>query len=353
MAIGVLPPSFADRRPAMRRRHLGAAVLAALASAVLCLPGAALASTRGSWDRADQRAVVRARLLGDQPGGFHGERSVAPVQLRGALRALGARLGTGPVAFSGTDVTVARFDAALVAQLGLADLARSVQAEARGAGLRPPARFGTEVVARQLRLRYNHPASDDRLELYPWDRITRAEAAYSLARVLELGGWETSYAREVLGRFRLPRYTAAQLAPLRIAVSKIGMPYVWAGETDRASSTYGYQAHGGYDCSGFVWRVYKLSGLAAGRRIGGRSAAAIAGEVPRSRRIRFGRVQPGDLLFFGAALFGGRATEAGIIHTGIALSREFMIHSSSQGVYVSPLFEDWRRAESAWARRVL
>jgi hypothetical protein len=30
-----------------------------------------------------------------------------------------------------------------------------------------------------------------------------------------------------------------------------------------------------------------------------------------------------------------------------------MIHSSSQGVYVSPLFDDWRRAEFSWARRVL
>jgi hypothetical protein len=38
---------------------------------------------------------------------------------------------------------------------------------------------------------------------------------------------------------------------------------------------------------------------------------------------------------------------------GIALSKDFMIHSSSQGVYVGPLFESWRRAEFAWARRVL
>jgi cell wall-associated NlpC family hydrolase len=49
-------------------------------------------------------------------------------------------------------------------------------------------------------------------------------------------------------------------------------------------------------------------------------------------------------------LFFGRPS---ITHVGIALSDKFMIHSSSQGVYVAPLFESWRQAEFAWARRVL
>jgi hypothetical protein len=29
-----------------------------------------------------------------------------------------------------------------------------------------------------------------------------------------------------------------------------------------------------------------------------------------------------------------------------------MIHASAQGVYVSPLFEPWRRAEFSWGRRL-
>jgi cell wall-associated NlpC family hydrolase len=131
------------------------------------------------------------------------------------------------------------------------------------------------------------------------------------------------------------------------------MPYVWGGETDGVSSVYGYQAHGGYDCSGFVWRVFKLSGLAAGGSIGGRTAAQMAGEIPRRARLRLDAIQPGDLLFFGPASFHSRATESSVIHVGIALSPHWMIHSSDQGVYVSSLDDSWRRDEFAWARRVI
>src|SRR5205823_358284 len=113
------------------------------------------------------------------------------------------------------------------------------------------------------------------------------------------------------------------------------------------------QVHGGYDCSGFVWRVFKLSGNPAGAKIGGRTAAQQASEIPKSRRLRLGQVRPGDLLFFGSAKFRSRATEANVIHEGIALSPDFAIHSSSQGVYVLPLYEGWLHDEFAWARRVL
>jgi len=63
------------------------------------------------------------------------------------------------------------------------------------------------------------------------------------------------------------------------------MPYGWGGESDGLSSRYGAQLHGGYDCSGFVWRVYKLSGNPAGLGIGGRTAAQMAGEIPKAQRL--------------------------------------------------------------------
>ena len=327
------------------------------APVALCLfafvPAAASASTAASWDRADQKAVVRAGVMANLPGGFQGQQPLSAQDMSSALGVVAAREGILRVALPAGTPSVATFDRVLVDQLGLADLASSVQAEARRAGLAPPSRFGTEVVARQLGLRFNHPASDDALELYPTDPITRAEAACSFARVLDMSQWETGYARQVLGQFKLPAYTSAQKAALRLAVSKIGMPYVWGGESDTTSSAYGFQAHGGYDCSGFVWRVYKLSGNPAGRRISGRTAAQMAGEIPKSQRIPFNRIQPGDLLFFGKARFRSKATEASVIHTGIAMSGQFMINSSDEGVTVAPLFEDWRRGEFSWARRVL
>jgi cell wall-associated NlpC family hydrolase len=141
---------------------------------------------------------------------------------------------------------------------------------------------------------------------------------------------------------------------LRVAVAKIGMPYIWGGETDGAGSWFGGQEHGGYDCSGFVWRVFKLSGFSSGRQIRGRTAASQAGEIRKSQRIRLDDVAPGDLVFFGAARFWQKATERRIVHEGIALSPDWMIHSSAQGVYVSQLrLDPWRAERFSWARRVL
>jgi cell wall-associated NlpC family hydrolase len=139
-----------------------------------------------------------------------------------------------------------------------------------------------------------------------------------------------------------------------VAVSKIGMPYIWGGETDRASRDYyGPQVHGGYDCSGFVWRTFKIAEHPAGNRITGRTAAQMAGEIRKGARLRADEVRAGDLVFFGRANFGSKATEAGVDHVGIALSEQWMIHASSQGVYVSSLEEGWRQDRFSWARRVL
>jgi cell wall-associated NlpC family hydrolase len=168
--------------------------------------------------------------------------------------------------------------------------------------------------------------------------------------VLRSGPWQLAAAREQLTAFTLPRYSSAQLAVLRIAVSKIGMPYVWGGTTD--SREDGLE-HGGYDCSGFAWRVYKVSGLSWGTKILGRTAAEQAGEIPRAQRIPLARVEGGDLLFFGSAHFNSKATEANVIHEGIALSDEWAIHSSGQGVYVLPLSSGWLADSFAWARRVI
>ena len=328
--------------------------LFALTLALAAVASPARAAMLATWDRPDQHVAAQAGLLHVlDDGDFHGDRPLTGGQLRQARDALAARLAVPPVNLGGLGprVSVAAFDRALVRQLGLADVAAAVQDQARRRGLHPPARFGTEVVARQLGLRFNHPwPQGERLELDPWDAITRAEAAYSLARVAQFGGWEVQAARDTLARFVLPRYTAAQRHALRIAVSRIGMPYIWGGETDGASAG---QVHGGYDCSGFAWRVLKLSGLPAGRRIRGRTAAQQAGEIRRSQRIRPSAVRPGDLLFFGPGRFWQKSTERRVVHEAIAMSGDFAIQSSGQGVYVSPLFEGWLHDEFTWARRIL
>ena len=288
---------------------------------------------------------------------FQGGNALTASQANAAMAALSRRLArqTGqPQARAATathsPVSVVTFDKMLVQQLGLSDVASHVQATAAAARLAPPSYFGTEVVARFLGLRYNHPTGTDALELFPSDPITRAESAWSLAQIAAFGDWNVSYARDTLMGFELPSMSAAQRQALAIAVSRIGYPYVWGGTTDNTSDGL---AHGGFDCSGFVWRVFKVSGLPWGRAIGGRTAAQQAGEIPRRQRLRAGQLRPGDLLFFGSAKFNSTATEANVIHEGIYLGDNWVIHSSDQGVYVLPLKGSWLGDQFAWGRRVI
>jgi cell wall-associated NlpC family hydrolase len=327
-----------------------ATVLAA-ALALLC---AGCSSAGAQTEQQAARTTVQAGMLQTASDGrFHGERLLTGAQLRAALAVLADDEQVALVPVASTErVSVTGFHRLLIAQLGLADVAAAVQASAAGAGLNPPARFGTEVVARLLGLRLNHPPSEERRELYPWEAITRAEAAWSLNQVY-LDPDRAAAVRAALAGFALPAYSESQRRALSIAVAKIGMPYVWGGELDHPGWLWGYQANGGYDCSGFAWRVFKLSGLPAGRAIRGRTAAQQAGEIARSARIRLADVAPGDLLFYGTAKFWQRATERRVTHMGIALGGGWMIQAAAQGVNVVPLTGPFSRTGFAWARRVL
>jgi cell wall-associated NlpC family hydrolase len=323
---------------------LGCAIVLAI-SGPLAAAAQSRRFTAANWDAAEQRLMVSDAVMSEVGGaaGFGGAGRLTAQDEVSALAAIAAREELAPIAFQANlPLTLVRFDALLVDQLGLGDVAEHVQQVAIAAGLAPPSYF--------LDLRYNHPTHEDALELYPWNPITRAEAAHSFAAVLGLESWALAGAREALSAFSLPQYTPNQREVLRIAVSKIGMPYVWGGTTDNTADGL---EHGGYDCSGFAWRVYKLSGLPWGEQILGRTAAQQAGEIPKSARIQLQGVQPGDLLFFGSAHFDSTATEANVIHEGIALSGQWAIHSSDQGVYVLPLDSGWLAQQFTWARRVL
>ncbi len=308
--------------------------------------------TAADWDASEQQLVVSEGVMSELGSvGFGGAAPLTPQAEGSALAAIAAHMGATPIASQAdAPITLVSFDALLVDQLGLGSVAEHVEEVAAGAGLSPPSYFGSEVVARYLGLRYNHPAGEDSLELYPWNPITRAEAAHSFAVVLGLESSALAAAGEVLMSFSLPQYSSAQREVLRIAVSKIGMPYVWGGTTDNTADGL---EHGGYDCSGFAWRVYKVSGLPWGRQILGRTAAQQAGEIPARERIHREEVQPADLLFFGSAHFNSKATEANVIHEAIALSSQWAINSSAQGVYVLPLTSGWLAESFTWARRVL
>jgi len=251
-------------------------------------------------------------------------------------------------------VTMAKLDLRLVQALGLGKAANEFVAGARAAGLKVPGRFGTEVVARLLGLRTNHPAELDSLELLPTDPATRAEAAYSAAQILRFSGWEVAGVQSLADSFALPQLSSWQSRILDTAVARIGMPYIWGGTSDGPESEFGVPSRGGYDCSGFVWRVYKLEPYAGGEALAsvlqGRTTFQMSGEVPPSKRIHFADLQPADVIFFGDN--GPRSQPAQVGHMGIYIGNGWFIHSSEYGVALATL-DGWYRREFAWARRPL
>ena len=139
------------------------------------------------------------------------------------------------------------------------------------------------------------------------------------------------------------------------AVSFVGYPYVWGGTSEASQQPFGKPAPGGFDCSGFVWRVFKLepfpgaSALASVLR--GRTTYEMSGEVPPAQRIRKAEnLQPGDLIFQGAG--GPKSKPAQVDHAGIYLGGGWFVHSSGSGTTLHP-FEGWYRDRFAWARRPL
>jgi cell wall-associated NlpC family hydrolase len=320
------------------------------------VPPASAASppAQKSWALPEIRIVTSQGLMGGgDPAAFHGEQPLTQGALARLVADLTQQEPATPANPTGT-VTMAGLDAALVRALDLSDAAAAFAAATRSAGLAPPARFGTEVVARLLGLRTNHPAAQDSLELRPNDPATRAEAAYSLAQILRSDEWRTQSVADAAATFELPAYTPMQTKILHTAVSLIGFPYVWGGTSEGPQSPFGVQATGGFDCSGFVWNVYKLHTYAAAPNLAavirGRTTMEMSGEVAKKLRIPLEKLAPGDVLFFGA--HGPKSKPAEVDHTGIYLGNGWLIHSSEYGVALAQL-DGWYAEGFAWARRPL
>ena len=250
-------------------------------------------------------------------------------------------------------VTIKQLDSAIVSYLDLGPAAAEIQKALEGDGLKPPPHTGTEVVARLLDLRFDHPAAQDSLELLPNESATRAEAAYSFARVLELGPSDSQWVQSIADAFALPTYTPWQKRVLTTAVDYVGYPYVWGGTSPTAEAPFGVSSSGGFDCSGFVWRVFKLTSYPGERDLAGvlrgRTTYEMSGEVPRSERIPAASLEPGDVMFFGV---GTHSKPGQVDHAAIYAGNGWLIESSGQGVTLTP-FEGWYRTSFAWGRRPL
>lgn len=125
-----------------------------------------------------------------------------------------------------------------------------------------------------------------------------------------------------------PIYTAEIESSLYKAINdRLGLPYLWAGTDDR-----------GYDCSGFVWRVFREAGVDFDRN----SARNLWQVLPEAIQEEFTRF--GTLVFF-----------QGLDHVGIVRDADSFYHAStSEGVTLSYFdkFEKYWRSRVIGYRRI-
>jgi cell wall-associated NlpC family hydrolase len=324
-------------------------LLALLALAVSVSSASASGRAAQSWAAPQIATVVDVGLMGTSMNDFRPDDPLTRSELTVVVASLG---GTISVVDPFRPVTIRELDAQLVNLVGLRSAARSLRAAARSAGLRPTPWLGTETVARMLGLRVNHERPDEQLELQLDEPATRAEAAYSIARLLSLGDVEIETVRSAVSGLALPSMSDLQRRVVRRALKFVGSPYVWAGTSEKPQQLFGTTMPGGFDCSGFVWRVYKLQPFSRAPNLGetlkGRTTYAMSGEVARSERIPRGQLQPGDVVFFGAR--GARSKPAEVGHMGIYAGDGWFVHSSRFGTTLTPM-TGWYETTFAWGRR--
>jgi cell wall-associated NlpC family hydrolase len=327
-----------------------------LALTVLSLAAGAQPASAKNWADSQIRQVLGHGLLpGVTRGSFHPTQTLDNGTL--AMLVWGAipdSISSTSIPTSSDPVTIGDLDATFVSALGLDDAATQAELSLQKAGYHPRPDAGTEIVARLLGLRYNHPASADRLELSDMEPANRAEAAYTTAVVL--AGPPIAYARAIVAKMQaLPQTTGWRHDAIDRAIGLIGQPYVWGGTWENATGgPYGPQAHGGFDCSGLVWRVMALdpaSWPGAGRLLGGRTTYQMARTTHRHRRLRGSRVHPGDVLLFSP--LGRKAHWQDVSHTGINIGAGLMIHSSSEGVTIKEWDTGYHHTAFVFAKSVL
>jgi cell wall-associated NlpC family hydrolase len=305
------------------------------------------------WADPQIDTVLAAGVMGPSAEAFNPQGALTRGDLAAALEAWGHPIV--PPADPSVLVTIRELDARLVVALGLQPAARDFRIAARDAGLIPIPSLGTETVARLLGLRTNHPAAQDALELLPGQPATRAEAAFSLAQAMGVTDWQKQQVLDGAATFSFPTLTDWQRTVVARALRFVGDPYVWTGTSEKQQTLWdGTVVPGGFDCSGFVWRVYKLQPFPGAPTLTdvlkGRTTYAMSGEVATGQRILQEDLQPADVVFFGT--HGQLSTPSEIGHTGIYLGNGWIVHSSGHGVTLDPL-SGWYQTEFAWGRRPL
>lgn len=332
--------------------------LLTIAASAVSIPAAdAARSPAPEWVRPALRYLVDNGYL--ERDAFYPNRGMARADFKVLMK---KAFGGGYRRERGT-VTAGEVSAALVRRLGRGAIATSLNQVASPDGWDPEvsSRFGSEVVARELGLRRDRPTSEEALEASAGDAMRQADIVWAVWRAKTAPSF---YGADALSDFALRNYSETRREVVKYALSLVGSPYVWGGEWPTKTTSgypYGDQAHGGFDCSGFIWYVLqqKTSSYSpigrpyAGWSIPQRSSYDMAA-IRERKRLGFKELKPADLVFF--APEGRDAKASSVYHAGLYLGRGWMIHSSGgrAGISLAEIGPgSWWNDQLAWGRRVV
>jgi hypothetical protein len=207
-----------------------------------------------------------------------------------------------------------------------------------------------QVYVRALGMRYNHLQGSERLEFGPHDPLRISHAAYMLHHGAIAESWRVDQLAQY-ETFDLPTLHANQRRVLNLGTKLIGNPYIWAGETEKMQP----EGHGGFDCSGFVWRTVVNGSVPSRQRVSlpQRTSYGMS-NVSRSRRIyKIANLRPGDLMFWGNR--GPKSRPGENYHVGIYMGNRWFIHSTggNDGPSIQRIDGGYWEDQFSWGRRVL
>ncbi len=259
-------------------------------------------------------------------------------------------------------VTMATAHRGLIGALGLRSIASDLRKIHTVAGqtFRVPSNFGSLVLGLRLGLRYNAPTGSESLDVGPKDPLSRAQVAYSLFRATTLPSWSVPSMRTQYDGIELPFLGPKRHAMVQWGIRYAGYPYVWGGEWgfDRPEpSALGGQPRSGFDCSGISWWILRANDggswdIAPPRPYAGWSLPQrTSAEMARltTNQLRYGRLEPGDLMFYDG-------NDDGVVdHVDTFIGNGFALDSSSTpgGVTIMWVGDGWYRDHFVYGRRIL
>jgi cell wall-associated NlpC family hydrolase len=227
-----------------------------------------------------------------------------------------------------------------------------------GRAFRVSANFGSLLLGMRLGLRYNNRA-DESMDVGPRTKLSRAQVAYSLYRATTQPSWSVPSLIDQYDEIVLPALSPVAFDIVRWGVGFVGFPYVWGGEWGLASaapSGLGGQPIAGFDCSGLTWWLMRANdggawNVAPPRPYAGWSLPqrTSADMSAFGGKIKFGALQPGDLMFYDGD------DDGRVDHVDTFIGNGWALDSSSTpgGVTIMWVGDGWYRDHFVHGRRIV